>query len=55
MGSPMFTCPGDFLFGLEPLDEVYLATGHDRSKSLAITFKCESAGDIYILSKKKLF
>ncbi len=58
MGSPMFSCPGDFLFGLEHLDWVFPISGLDRRESVpwkAITFKCESAGDIYRLSRKKFF
>ena len=58
MGSPMFSCPGDFHFGIEPLDVVYLIAGRYTPKPLpwkAITFKCKSAGDIYRLSKRNPF
>ena len=58
MGSPMFSCPGDFHFGIEPLDGVYLIAGRYTPKSLpwkAITFKCESAGDILTIKEEPLF
>ncbi len=58
MGTPMFTCPGNFHFGIEPLDIVYFTAGRDSPEPMQwkeITFKCETAGDISRLSRKNPF
>ncbi len=42
VGYPMFSCPGDFLFGFEYVDKVFLENGSQEKSDTweGISFKC---------------